>query len=283
MHNLRHLCCHSIFYSHDPRRMRFDSLKNLQTLRSVCSGEWIDRGLSKLTNLRRLALYHKFKESFHPALPDRLSKLVHLNQLSLSGHSTLPALCSFRNHHHLTKLSFIIRLERLQDVEEHPPNLRKLKLRGSELKEDPMPVLEKLENLHILSFDNVYIGQKMWCSARGFPCLEVLILWKMHHLEEWTIEVGALSRLKRLEINDCRNLKMLPEGLQHVTTLGEVELMWMSEEFLNRVQMNTGCDWYKIRHVPRINIEGTDIYVSDKDEDSEGIKPKKNRITTYIR
>ncbi|KAF2318912.1 hypothetical protein GH714_011630 [Hevea brasiliensis] len=61
------------------------------------------------------------------------------------------------------------------NLEYLPASLAKLTLRISQLKRDPMGILEKLPNLRFLCFDwNSYAGSKMVCSAHGFPQLETL-------------------------------------------------------------------------------------------------------------
>ncbi|KAF2318910.1 hypothetical protein GH714_011602 [Hevea brasiliensis] len=61
------------------------------------------------------------------------------------------------------------------NLEHLPSSLAKLTLVNSQLKRDPMGILEKLSNLRFLCFDfNSYVGSKMVCSAHGFPQLETL-------------------------------------------------------------------------------------------------------------
>ncbi|KAJ4968987.1 hypothetical protein NE237_015688 [Protea cynaroides] len=125
---------------------------------------------------------------------------------------------------------------------------------------DPMAVLEKLPHLRsLVLFNNVYEGKIVVCSARGFPELQELELVFLTELEEWRVEEGAMSSIKRVKLLSCWNMKMLPEGLQYMTTLKELELIVMSNIKARILPENVGEDWYKIQHVPLIVIK--DSYV----------------------
>ncbi|XP_058112017.1 disease resistance protein RPP8-like [Magnolia sinica] len=224
-------------------------LSNLQTLSRVEAGSWIEDGLERLTNLRELGIAGNLKISlFHS-----VCKLVRLRSLLLSeGRGCLiPAFASFSYHLHLYKMELSGRLEKLPELHEFPPNLTELCLKMSELKQDSMGILEKLPNLRILRLLwKAYMGNEMVCSVGGFPMLNVLNI-HMGEMEEWRVEEGAMPNLRCLEIEDCKRLKMLPDGLQHVTTLQELKLVDMPEEFKSRVR-EEGEDWFKIRHIPSL-------------------------------
>ncbi|KAJ4808543.1 Nbs-lrr resistance protein [Rhynchospora pubera] len=79
-----------------------------------------------------------------------------------------------------------------------PPHLVKLKLDGSELKEDPMPELGKLKCLNKLELRNfVYIGEQMNCPV-GFPALQTLVLLA-NHVSVLTVGKGVMPNLKNFE------------------------------------------------------------------------------------
>ncbi|MBA0742685.1 hypothetical protein Gogos_015718, partial [Gossypium gossypioides] len=114
------------------------------------------------------------------------------------------------------------------------------------VQEDPMPTLEKLPNLRILKLVS-FEGKEMFCSAQGFPKLESLSLSGLHNLKEWNVDEGAMPSLQRLEIWECRNLKMLPEGLRFITTLKELKVTLMGKTFKHRLEEG-GEDFYKVKH-----------------------------------
>ncbi|XP_058113002.1 disease resistance protein RPP8-like [Magnolia sinica] len=242
--------------------MQLHHLSNLQTLKGVKAGSWIEDGLEKLTNLRDLEI-DEIQGDVHMALSRSISKLVHLRSLLLDAlyQSWIPAFESFSKHEHLYKMELIGRLEKLPEPHAFPPNLTELFLYGSKLDRDPMVTLEKLPNLRSLCIDSSvigedpYMGKEMVCSAGGFPLLDTLNIVGFHELEEWRVEEGAMRNLRCLAIEDCKRLKMLPDGLRYVITLQELKLEDMSEEMKERVRENEGEDWYKIRDIPSLIIK----------------------------
>lgn len=86
-------------------------------------------------------------------------------------------------------------------------------------------VLEKLPNLRNLFLKwNAYTRQDMVCSETGFPQLRVLQIHRIRNLESWRVDKGAMPKLSSLEIISCPNLKMVPYGLQFITTLEKLEI-----------------------------------------------------------
>ncbi|XP_058112935.1 disease resistance protein RPP8-like [Magnolia sinica] len=229
-------------------------LSNLQTLKNIWAGSWTEDELEKLINLRELFIRgHLSMASSGP-----ISKLVHLRSLCLDGESGsfIPAFESFSNHHHLYYMHLSGRLVKLPDLHEFPPNLTDLHLYGSKLEQDPMGTLEKLPNLRILRYGgDAYVRKEMVFSAGGFPLLNDLMIWECNKLEEWTVENGAMPYLTYLRIMRCKRLKMLPDGMRHLTNLQELNLTGMPREFKERVRENEGEDWFKIRHIPSLIIE----------------------------
>ncbi|CAL9006364.1 unnamed protein product [Prunus brigantina] len=143
-------------------------------------------------------------------------------------------------------------------------NLTKLKLkRFGNLKDDHIKVLEKLPSLRILFADGGTFPAHLVCSEGGFPFLEFLSLDSVEGLKEWKVEKGAMPSLCRLHIEYCSDLKALPDGLQHITTLKELTINSMPSEFCSRLGEG-GEDFYKIQHVQSVII--TNII---EDEDSE--------------
>ncbi|CAN6231065.1 unnamed protein product [Urochloa humidicola] len=101
-----------------------------------------------------------------------------------------------------------------------------------------MPILEKLPCLVVLVLSG-YEGRTMLCSAQGFPRLQELEIC-CFSIEEWRMKVQAMPRLSRLVLDECRNMKKLPEGLLHLPSLKDLELV--------RTDMNSEDDftWKKL-------------------------------------
>ncbi|KAJ0265899.1 hypothetical protein HA466_0021140 [Hirschfeldia incana] len=109
--------------------------------------------------------------------------------------------------------------------EQLPPHLTNITVSGCRLEEDPMPILEKLLHLKELTLsDEPFGGRRMVCSRGGFPQLQKLELWRLEELEEWIVEEGSMPLLHTLRINNCPKLKKLPDGLQFITTLEDLDV-----------------------------------------------------------
>ncbi|XP_058114635.1 probable disease resistance RPP8-like protein 4 [Magnolia sinica] len=257
MQELRHVQVNSVFgnYGVSPGVIeghpRLDRISNLQTLSYVEAGEWMKGCLGKLTNLRKLGIILDNGGAYAEVLNESIVKMDCLKSLTVKGHQ-FPSKFPFT---HLLSLRKLRLHGMLLESTEFPTILTKLTLAYSHLNQDPLIMLEKLKNLRILSLlDASYEGVEMACSSQGFPLLESLRLQCLRQLKEWRVEEGAMPSLLHLGISDCRQLKKLPDGLQHVTTLKELELLGMPDEFKERLRVDRGEDWHNFRHIPSISI-----------------------------
>ncbi|XP_039116485.1 probable disease resistance protein At1g58602 [Dioscorea cayenensis subsp. rotundata] len=254
--NLKHVDL-GISSSVPPPNMGNIELKNLETLKWVPAGEWIGKMLPKLTNLRQLNITN-ISVDHADALSSSLQKFVQLASLTIQG-DEIPLdniITAFSNQHCLKKLYIWgeFNCKQLPRNDVFPQQLVKLILINSQLEQDPMATLEKLEFLKYLSLGNQsYRGKQMICSAAGFPQLFSLTIVGFYALEEWKIEEKAMPCLKYLHIAYCSELKVLPEGLKNVP-LDQLVLRSMSEELETRVKEKTGEDWSKIQHVHNFSI-----------------------------
>ncbi|XP_043693305.1 disease resistance protein RPM1-like [Telopea speciosissima] len=240
-----------IYRRPSPHRHIHD-LSDLQTL-VLPTGDWIENGLEMLTGLRDLWIIGTAMEKFREALSRALVNLVRLEVIVLiefgSGEIFFPSLSS---HVYLYDLSICGHIQKLPELHNFPPNLARLRLGGTHLKEDMMVTLEKLSQLkdHSL-YRFTYDGVVMKCHAGGFSKLESLSLQEFDWLRYWIVEEGAMPNLMILEIRGFDRLKWIPGGLRHITTLQKLTLA-MPKEFLERVKEG-GKDWEKIKHVHSIN------------------------------
>ncbi|KAK5786812.1 hypothetical protein PVK06_041458 [Gossypium arboreum] len=91
----------------------------------------------------------------------------------------------------------------------------------------------------------------MFCCGQAFAKLESLSLKELNNLEEWKVGEGAMPSLQRLEIQKCRQLKMLPDGLKFIANLQVLKIESMPKTFKDKVEEG-GEDFCKVRHVPSI-------------------------------
>lgn len=239
---LRHLFLSETFRTRfPPQTAKVNHLSNLQTLwRLFVDDETpLKGGLDTLVNITRLRLacqhmpfqQDAMKEQLE-AVADWIMKLEHLQSLTLQsrdedGQPWILRLNSFQNNINLTDMYLLGTLTTSSvSLSQFPPSLVELTLSHSKLESDPMQILKNFQNLRILSlFAESYMGETMNCEgSQSFPQLRVLKLCKLEQLVEWKIEQGALPSLRQLEIKSCPRMTMLPDGLQHVTTLLELKL-----------------------------------------------------------
>ncbi|RVW81175.1 putative disease resistance protein [Vitis vinifera] len=285
LQQLRHLNCWNCKISGQSKTSKcvngylgVEQLTNLQTL-ALQGGSWLEGdGLGKLTQLRKLVLLELLTPYLKKGFFESITKLTALQTLTLSiennekyskkrllNHLGLerqknvieektlfPGLEPFSSHAYLYRVYLGGKLEKLpEQFEFYPPNLLKLKLWGCELRDDPMMILEKLPSLRMLElFFDAYVGRKMICSFGGFLQLECLFLYKLNELEELTVEEGAMSRLKTLQIWHCNKMKKLPHGLLQLTNLEKLSLEGLScHKSIEEIEKAGGEDWNKLRKI----------------------------------
>ncbi|RLN43207.1 putative disease resistance protein [Panicum miliaceum] len=195
-----------------------NSIWDIPTLRHVC----LERGFSAPKNCPPKEL-----QSLHLDIPDEdvncfeseymvafLSQMTRLTTLYLSV-VPMPS----EMIHLLAKMTFLVEvnlrifesLDQLPESQHFPQGLRKLHLYAFSIKQDPMPILEKLPCLIVLCISG-YEGRTMISSAQGFPRLQELEL-DLFFFEEWRMEVDAMPRLSRLELSNCMNsAPAVPQG-----------------------------------------------------------------------
>ncbi|KAJ3709012.1 hypothetical protein LUZ61_012717 [Rhynchospora tenuis] len=233
-------------------------LTNLQTLYGVTAREsWRTQGLPKLSNVKWLNIYsHTGQDQDRwNAVITLLGTMKHLSSLYMEGPyfplKTIDMRC-FPFYHRLQNLCLYRDLKSIPDqialdVGMLPKNLITLLLSAIEFREDPFPVLEKLENLRFLYMINSKLV-RLCCSAGGFGQLEELKIVSLMNLREWKIEEGAMPILKIIRISDCYELRV-PLGLQYLTNLQELHWGYNRTSETEKHEISSIC-----RHVPTVHI-----------------------------
>ncbi|XP_002513100.2 disease resistance protein RPP13 [Ricinus communis] len=240
---LRHLYMNEIHFDMSMQNPSAGGcLPDLQTLSGLLIGNnsSVIKLLEGLTGLRKLGLtcYKASLEKIIQWLPTLKNleslKLRSINELHQPSDLNLITL---KENAKLQELYLLGKLPKNFAVHQLPQNLRNFTLSVSKLHEDPMPILGKLNNLHILRFfAHSYLGKEMDCR-KGFPELRVLKLWMLEELEEWTVEEGSMPKLRKVEIRCCIQLKQ-HRGLQLLASLKKLTLTAMPEDFVAEVKAN---------------------------------------------
>ncbi|KAF6157445.1 hypothetical protein GIB67_004383 [Kingdonia uniflora] len=235
-------------------------LKNLHTLTGIYAGDGTAEELRSLKDLKRLGVM-ELGEEHASAFCDSITEIRGLLSLSLEAKNScfkrkLPNMEQFSPPPLLQKLQLEGELENIPSWFPLLKNLTKLRLGFTHLSENPSLVLQYLPNLKHLSLWHAYDGKqigKEFCEAGRFPKLEVLSI-ASHVLEEWTELVeGSFPSLNFLHIHNCVRLRMLPEGLQHVTTLKQLDLLPLLDDHEERLIPDGGEENYKIKNIPTVN------------------------------
>lgn len=252
----------------DDEKLRLEGLSKLETLRNFDPSTCNVEDLVKLTSLRNFgAFVTRNLEDVQEIINylNFVSEQLRLATLvvktsdfcSNTGISIIHQLFGCQALHFLGLEG---RMGRLPEYGSYhfSSSITRINMCMSQLEEDPLATLEKLPNLRgLILYMDAYLGTEMVCSARGFPQLRNLRFWYLHSLKKWRIEEGAMPNLLSLEINNCRDLEMIPDGMRFLTTLQKLNIYDMPESFRDRVRVidgKEGEDFDKVRHVPSITF-----------------------------
>ncbi|XP_045827016.1 disease resistance protein RPM1-like [Trifolium pratense] len=205
-------------------------MESLQTLSSVKiedgdDGIKIIKELGKLRQLRKLSLFHVMEDHIS-TLSSSLNEMQHLENLSILSITVTKNCYDLTDLHlnpppsKLRTLKLIGMLKKFPEWILQLQNLVKLKLEYTKLIDDPIKLLENMQNLLFLSIiKDAYKGESLHFHDGGFQNLKELHLIGLTNLYSIVIEKGALQSLKKFELYDIPNLKTVPAGIQHLEKL----------------------------------------------------------------
>ncbi|KAB2006217.1 hypothetical protein ES319_D11G327800v1 [Gossypium barbadense] len=245
-------------------KLKLGTLRNLQTLVNFNTKNCYVKDLINMTNIRELEIRGPFNiEDCNTGELDKNPPIIHSKYLHSLSIINEEGIIDPRHLAHLllsceniSKLRLDVEIRRLPEYHYLSSNLAYIKLRRCKLEEDPMPTLAELPYLSMLELhEEAFIGKEMFCSGQAFAKLESLSLKGLNFLEEWKVsEEGAMPCLRRLEIENCIQLKKLPDGLRFIATLQELKIESMPTTFKDKVEEG-GEDFCKVRHVPSIIVD----------------------------
>ncbi|XP_019055745.1 PREDICTED: putative disease resistance protein At1g50180 [Nelumbo nucifera] len=240
---------------HCSAQWRISTLRNLQTLWNIFAGTWIDKGLAKLTNLRKLSIRGIWGPNQGNVVLESIVKFNNLQSLKLQSDRLLSSLAPLSGFQRPLRLCLVGNIEKLPGPNDFPSKLTKLSLKSSGFGQEQLKALGELPCLMVLDLHaKSYLPKEIIFTSQGFYQLEFLGFLELE-LESWCIEEGALPRLKRLHLQDCHRMEMIPEGLRSVTTLREFNVLDMPKEFEDRLDNSNGEDFYKVQHIPYIRFD----------------------------
>ncbi|KAF9619512.1 hypothetical protein IFM89_007260 [Coptis chinensis] len=215
-------------------------LQNLQTLDVRDTGmKALPKGIVKLQNLRHLATYTlTYEDHFSYSLADavqvptdiwKLKNLRILNGILV----TTDILKQIGNMTQLTKLG-------IANVREAHGKLL-------------CTSIQKMKLLHTLSLVLIEGEETLRIDDIVSPPPLLGRINLLGKLEKITIENGATPCLEVLDLISCRQLKMVPQGIEHLTNLQELYLGDISEGLVERLRGEKGVDRPKVQHILEID------------------------------
>ncbi|XP_042460909.1 disease resistance protein RPP8-like [Zingiber officinale] len=236
-------------------------LEDIRTLENISIGPWVcDGALEKLRNIR--ALYLKsISISDEDALANAVQNLFRLEKLGLVGESLPMSVLTSSCYHHIQFLYLcgpLVRPARIHIEAENSmifSNLISLFISETRLeKDEDIAMLASLANLQILRLRfGAFVGRVLVFPKGGSLSLQEIELYRLRTLEQWEVGDGAMPFLRELRLWNCKNMRMLPEGLARLTELNQIYLRGM-KMIERRVNKDTGEDYHKIKHIPCIEI-----------------------------
>ncbi|XP_018440323.2 probable disease resistance protein At1g59620 [Raphanus sativus] len=221
----------------DETKLELGNLVKLETLKNFNTKHGRVTDLQGMTRLRSLSIFFVTDERYTmETLSSSLSKLSHLESLTIDSLVYTPTnddeegfVWDFVN---LKQLNLELYMPRLPDAQHFPSHLTTISLKWCRLKEDPMPILEKLLHLQVIILGKrSFCGRRMDCSKDGLPRLQKLQFEGLEEWEEWIVEEGSMPLLHSLKIKSCRKLKELPDRLRFITNLEDLSIKNMGDEF----------------------------------------------------
>ncbi|KAI8570194.1 hypothetical protein RHMOL_Rhmol01G0014700 [Rhododendron molle] len=245
------------------------------------SGFKAPKGIGSLTSLQKLCYIEADNGSNSSILLSELGKLTQLRKLHILrlAQEDGKVLCSSLEKRNILQSLFVGAKEEdeiidLDSLSSAPRRLRMLYLKGrlqnlphwihslhnltrvclwwSKLRDvDPLQSFQDLPNLVSLDLKAAYEGEGLCFKASGFQRLKCLCLNQMEGLKWVRVEAGSMPLLEEAYLWNCKSMKKLPLGIEHLTNLKRLDLSDMSDSLITSLDRDLkGGDYWKIAHIP---------------------------------
>jgi Leucine-rich repeat (LRR) protein len=94
-------------------------------------------------------------------------------------------------------------------------------------------------------------------GLEGIPPLQYLSLSDFPSLVTLPDWLGTMTSLQTLQIHDCPKLSSLPASFKGLINLHELCISGCCPKLEKRCKKETGEEWHKIAHVPKLDIIST--------------------------
>jgi Leucine-rich repeat (LRR) protein len=246
-------------------KLAFPSLPSVESFHATGNTESdsIDGGASFL---RRIAAsLHNLKtlyiEQFSElkVLPDELNSLGFLQLLHITYCDKLESIpeCVLQGLSSLQVLEFY-KCSSLKSLPESTTNLTCLE--SLEIIYCPNLILpatmNKLTSLRKLVIRGGYENETSPNGLEGIPSLQYLYLGGFRSLVTLPDWLGTMTSLQTLKITRCPKLSSLPASFKELINLHELQI-YRCPVLEKRCKKETGKEWHKIAHVPKLDIKST--------------------------
>lgn len=216
------------------------NLTSLQTLKYIQADEKLVKSLESLKHMKSLELFGVSESNLvHlPSSISTMSQLLRLGIVSRDDNVTLDLEPFYPPPLKLQKLSLTGMLARgkLPSWFGHLENLMQLRLCSSELKGDSIRLLSSLPRLLHLTLVNAYNEKSLIFAEGCFPVLKNLSLHGFPNLSHLEFQQGSLVHLNTLTLGRCDELTEVPQGIENLIQLGNMELFEMSSDIVEKMQ-----------------------------------------------
>ncbi|PON94744.1 LRR domain containing protein [Trema orientale] len=104
-------------------------------------------------------------------------------------------------------------------------------------------------------YNGAYDGEALCFKAGGFQMLNHFSVIQADRLSRVRVEEGAMPRLEYLWLEDCKSLKEIPPGVEHLSNLKRLGLVNMADELTRTINGGSQDENYlRVKDVPSVFV-----------------------------